>query len=606
MGFTIVQVLTGLSTAASLFLVSVGLSIVFGVTRVVNFAHGSLFMLGAYIGLDAIALFGRGPLGFWGGVLLAAVIVGLIGVLIEILLLRRIYAAPELFQLLATFGVVLVIQDLALWIWGPEDRLGPRAPGLRGAVAIMDGRLPRYDLVLIAAAPIVLAALWLIFHRTRWGILIRAATADREMVAALGVDQRLLFTGAFFLGSFLAGLGGALQLPKGGADLLMDLQVIGTAFVVVVIGGLGSIGGAFLASLIVGQIQAFGILLVPQATLVLVFLVMAVVLALRPRGLLGRAEGPTPPAMVPPVAADRLGRGPVAAVLLAVAMLPALVPGWGLVLAIEMAVMTIFAASLHAMMGIGGLASFGHAAWFGTGAYGAALTVSHTGLPMAVAVPAGTLAAGVLALVAGWLCVRSSGVYLAMLSLAVAQILWSTAVQWQAVTGGDDGILGIWPTGWAGDRIVFYYIVTVLAVLTVAALRHLAGTPFGWGLRAVRDHPQRAEAIGIDGRRQQWLAFAVAGTAAGLAGSLYAFAKGSVFPDELAIGRSIDALIMVLLGGLQAAWGPVVGAIAYTGLHDVLGRFTFWRLLLGLAIIAIVLVFPGGLAGIVGRLGRRA
>src|SRR3954470_16810171 len=262
--FYLAQVLTGLASAATLFLVAAGLSLIFGVTRIVNFAHGSFYMLGAYLALTLVDRLGPTPLAFWSALLLAALIVGLLGTLLEILVLRRIYKAPELFQLLATFGVILVVQDAALWLWGPENVSGPRAPGLRGPVTVAGARLPAYDLVLIGAAPLVLLLLWLVLRRTRWGILVRAATADREMVGALGVNQAWLFSSVFFLGSFLAGLAGAIQLPKGGASLLMDTSTIAAAFVVVVIGGIGSIAGAFLASVIIGELQAFGVLLLPQ------------------------------------------------------------------------------------------------------------------------------------------------------------------------------------------------------------------------------------------------------------------------------------------------------------------------------------------------------
>ena len=263
MGFYIVQVLTGLSSAAALFLVASGLSIIFGVTRVVNFAHGSFYMLGAYIAYSVIELFGReaGAMGFWGGIVLAALAVGAIGAIVEILILRRVYQAPELFQLVATFGVILVVQDVALWVWGAEDLVGHRAPGLTGAVEILGTPLPEYDLVLILISPVVLIGLWLLFNRTRWGTLVRAATQDREMVGALGVNQAWLFTGTFFLGSLLAGLGGAVQLPKGGADLLMDFNIIAAAFVVVVVGGMGSIFGALLAAVLIAELNAFGILI---------------------------------------------------------------------------------------------------------------------------------------------------------------------------------------------------------------------------------------------------------------------------------------------------------------------------------------------------------
>lgn len=610
MGFYLVQILTGLSSAASLFLVAAGLSIIFGVTRVVNFAHGSLYMLGAYLGITFVELFGRTHLGFWGGILAGSLAVGLIGVLIEVLILRRIYQAPELFQLLATFGVILVVQDVALWVWGAQDMPGPRAPGLRGSIEILDARLPVYDLVLVAASPVVLGLLWLLFNRTRWGILVRAATADREMVGALGVNQAWLFTSVFFLGATLAGFAGAIQVPKGGANLLMDFSIIAAAFVVVVIGGMGSVLGAFLAALLIGQLQAFGILFLPKATLVLMFLVMAVVLVIRPYGLLGRPEAPGHgsaalhgPPLRPAPAVMRLLAG---LLLLALLLLPAVVDEFGLVLAVEILILALFATSLHVIMGPGGLVSFGHAAYFGGGAYAAALLVHYAAAPMELALPLAPLAAGLLALVFGWFCVRLTGVYFAMLTLAFAQIAWALVFQWTEVTGGDDGILGIWPSAWASGRVAFYYLVLALVAASLLALRHLVFTPFWYGLRAGRDNALRAEAIGIDLRRQQWLAFVIAGAFAGLAGALFAFSKGSVFPDEMSIARSFDGLMMVLLGGVQTLAGPWVGAAAFTALEDALARLEIWRLLLGLSIIALVLLFPQGIAGWLSqRLGPR-
>ena len=288
MGFVLVQLLTGLASASSLFLVAAGLTVIFGVTRVVNFAHGSLYMLGAYLGWTILSVLPRDPVGFAGGVVLAGLATAVIGVLIETTLLRRIYRAPELLQLLATFGVVLVVQDLVLKLWGPDDLTLVRQHWMRGFIAIAGERVPFYDLLMIGIGPLVLLALWLLFTRTRWGTLVRAATQDREMVAALGVDQRRLFTAVFALGAGLAGLGGALALPDGSANVQMDLAAITDAFVVVVVGGLGSLPGAYLASLLIALLQAFGIVLLPKITLVLVFVVMAVVLVLRPNGLLGR------------------------------------------------------------------------------------------------------------------------------------------------------------------------------------------------------------------------------------------------------------------------------------------------------------------------------
>lgn len=609
MSFYLVQFLTGLASAASLFLVASGLSIIFGVSRVVNFAHGSLYMLGAYIAYSLVGVFGHSILGFWAAMVGAAVAVGGIGIIMETTVLRRLYRSPELFQLVATFGVVLVVQDVALAVWGPEDLLGPRAPGLDGAVLLLGHKVPEYDLALIVLGPAVLIALWLLLNRTRWGILVRAATQDPEMAGALGVNQKWLLTGVFFLGSLLAGLGGALQLPREPANLLMDLNIIAEAFVVVVIGGMGSIPGAFLAAVLIGELEAFGILIFPEITLVLVFLVMAVVLIVRPWGLLGRPE---PLGGV----ARAVGRPfrPLAArwwllgfaALTALIVLPAFAGDYTLEVATEILIFTLFAASLHFIMGIGGMISFGHAAYLGFGAYGAALLVHYTGAPMAAALIVAPVAAGLGALVFGWFCVRLSGVYLAMLTLAFAQIAWSAVFQWTPVTGGDNGLLGIWPADWASGAATYYYLALILCGGALWVLRRAVAAPFGSALRAGRDSPVRAAALGLDVRRTQWMAFTLAGAAAGLAGGLYAFLKGSVFPTVMAIPVSVDGLVMVLLGGVQTVLGPLAGAPVFTGLKIALASEThFWRIILGVLILATVLAFPHGIAGFLkDRFGR--
>ena len=613
MSFAVVQFLNGLASASSLFLIASGLSIVFGVTRIVNFAHGSFYMLGAYVAYSLVARSGGSVLGFWGAVVAAALAVGVIGILVEVLVLRRIYRAPELFQLLATFGVVLVVQDVTRLIWGGEDLLGPRAPGLDGAVSILGSAFPEYDLALIALGPAVLCGLWLLFNRTRWGLLVRAATEDREMAAALGVNRKVLFTGVFFLGAALAGLGGALQVPRQAASLNMDLGIIVEAFVVVVVGGMGSIVGAFLAAVLVSALLAFGIVIFPKITLVLLFAVMAVVLVLRPWGLLGQPDTAVRAHGEPPERPLREA-GPrfrlAALVLIAfLAALPAFAGDYALVLATEMLTLALFAASLHFIMGGGGMVSFGHAASFGLGAYAAALFVHHLDTPMEAALALAPLAAGLGGLVFGWFCVRLSGIYLAMLTLAFAQITWSVAVQWIAFTGGDNGILGVWPAPWASGRTAFYYLTLALSAGGVVALRGLHFAPFGLMLRAVRDSPLRAAAIGVDARLHRWLAFALAGAFAGLAGGLFAFSKGSVFPESLAITRSVDALVMVLLGGIQTLVGPLVGAFAFIGFEDAVKRIPElaggWRLILGGIVLVLVLAFPAGIAGFLARATER-
>jgi branched-chain amino acid transport system permease protein len=220
------------------------------------------------------------------------------------------------------------------------------------------------------------------------------------------------------------------------------------------------------------------------------------------------------------------------------------------------------------------------------------------------------LAAGLAAALFGWFVVRLSGVYLAMLTLAFAQIVWAVIFQAVDVTGGDNGILGIWPTGWAANPHTFYWLTLTLTVAATLLLRRTIYAPFGYALRAARDSALRAEAIGLDTARLRLAAFTMAGAAAGLAGGLTAYAKGSVFPTYISLGRSIDALVMVLLGGVQTISGPIVGALAYTGLFDALLLASAqWRFVLGAAIVALVLAFPQGIAGAAQRLclrGREA
>jgi branched-chain amino acid transport system permease protein len=483
--------------------------------------------------------------------------------------------------------------------------VGPRAPGLSEAVMILGHPLPQYDLALIVLGPLVLGVTWLIFHRTRWGTLVRAATQDREMVGALGVDQAKLFTSVFFFGAFLAGLGGAAQIPKGGADLLMDFNVIAEAFVIVVIGGMGSILGAFLAAIIIGELNAFGILIFPQMTLVLMFAVMAIVLLIRPWGLLGRpeavsrapGEAPEPP-LRPATAAAKLF---FALSLLAIVVVPLFGKFFDIALLIEIFIFVLFAVSLHFIMGPGGLVSFGHAAYYGLGAYASALLVHYLETPMLAAMVAAPIIAGVGAMVFGWFSVRLSGVYFAMLTLAFAQISWSVVFQWNDFTAGDDGVLNIWPADFLSTKIAYYYFTLILVGLAVWVLRRTLFTPFGYLIRAGRDSPLRADSIGIDVQRQQWLAFIFAGMFAGLAGSLYVFSKGSVFPDQMAIPQSIDGLMMVLLGGVKTLTGPIVGAAALTALTDWLSsnEIWFWRSILGCVILALVILFPQGIVGFV-------
>lgn len=606
----LVQTLNGFASAASLFLVAVGLSLIFGVTRIVNFAHGSFYMLGVYIAYSVATTY-AGALGFWGGVLVAGLIVAAIGVVVEVLVLRRIYSSPELLQLIATFALVLIIKDAALYIWGPEDLLGPRAPGFTGAVEIFGRAFPTYDLLLIALGVAMLVGLTVLTKKTRFGLLLRAATEDREMTDALGVNQKLLFTAVFALGSFLAGIGGALQLPREPATLTMDLNIIADVFVVVVIGGLGSLHGAFVAAVIISLVKAYCIGLGSQTlfgiefefsklTLVAEFIVMALVLVFKPNGLFGK---PLTHAHATDTVEAPLGKpsnvqlGALLVGLLLLAGMPFVFDDYTSVLATDIVIFALFAASLGLIIGTAGLGSFGHAAYFGLGAYGAALAAT-AGFGFVTSLALGALLSLIAAIVFGWFCVRLSGTYMAMLTLAFAQIVWSIVFQWDAVTGGSNGIVGVWPPEMLSNRDYFYWTTLAICGAGVLLCWWIVYTPFGYALRASRDSAVKALAIGLSVKRLQWAGFALAGALAGVAGAVYAFSKGSISPDVSAIPRSVDALVMVLLGGINTLLGPVVGAAVFTYLNDSLARATdYWRAVLGAVILLLVMVFPLGIVG---------
>ncbi len=286
--FLFSQFMGGLTTAMFLFLIASGLSLVFGVMRVINFAHGSFYMLGAYLAWQVVQWLHPTGGVFWLAAFLAAVGVGLLGALTERLFFRSLYGREELYQLLFTYALVLIIGDAAKFIWG-TDQLSVSTPtALTGSVQIFGTTQPLYTLFIIGIGPVIAFALWLVLNRTGAGRMVRAAQMDREMLDALGANVATIYTGMFTLSAFLAGLSGALVTPIQSIVPGMDVLVIVQAFIVVVIGGMGSLWGTFWGSVIYGQVLSFGILIFPGFSLFSVFALMAVILIVRPWGLFGR------------------------------------------------------------------------------------------------------------------------------------------------------------------------------------------------------------------------------------------------------------------------------------------------------------------------------
>ncbi len=281
----IIQILNGLSFGFLLFLLGSGLSLMFGLMEIVNLSHGSYFMLGAYIGISVSRWSGS----FWLGSVLAGLLMGLVGGFTERLLLRRLHMR-SLDQVLLTFGFVYIFMDLSKWLWGGDPLSLAKPALLKGSMDILGDSFPIYRLAIIIIGLSIAVLLWLFQEKTLMGAIVRAGVDDREMVSVLGININLIFTGVFALGAFMAGFGGVIGGALLGAYQGMDLEVLILALVVIVVGGLGSLKGALLGSLLIGMLDNFGKTFFPDFAMVTIFIAMAVILLVKPSGLLGRKD----------------------------------------------------------------------------------------------------------------------------------------------------------------------------------------------------------------------------------------------------------------------------------------------------------------------------
>lgn len=284
------QVLNSLFYASILFLIASGLTLVYGVMRIVNLAHGNLYALGAYVSGWVLGLVVRGVSGFplFFFLLAGAVAVAVVGAVLEPTLLRPLYKRAEEYQLLITFGLLLILEDAVHLIWGPHPLTSSALPDLLGSSSILGATYPNYNLLVIAVGFAAALALWAFVYRTKFGVILRATSQNMRVASALGVNVSRVYTQAFTIGCFVAGLGGAIIMPISGAVLGMGIEALVLAFVVVVIGGLGSLEGALVGAIIVGAVRTLGIMYFAEIELAVLYLIAAVVLLVRPAGLFGR------------------------------------------------------------------------------------------------------------------------------------------------------------------------------------------------------------------------------------------------------------------------------------------------------------------------------
>lgn len=282
--------MNSLSLGMNLFIIAAGLTLIFGVLRIVNFAHGAFYMIGAYVAFSILQLTGETNIGFALGVVGAALVMGVVAFFVERGLLARLYDKDHMLQLLFTFALVLIIKDIVKMIWGSGQFSISTPPALSGAVNLGISYYPTYMLFLLVAGPVIAIALWYAMERTRWGRVVRAARLDREMLSALGTDVKLVYSAVFVIGSMLAAVGGALAAPRSAVDPGMDALIIIDCFVIVVIGGLGSLAGSFVGALILGFLTIFGSFYLQEWVIVASYVMMVVILLVRPWGLFGKSD----------------------------------------------------------------------------------------------------------------------------------------------------------------------------------------------------------------------------------------------------------------------------------------------------------------------------
>mgnify|MGYP000034628244 CR=1 FL=1 len=633
-GTLLTQLLNGVSVGMVYVLLAAGLSIIFGVMDVINFAHGEFYALGAYLAVGIAAALGGVTGGFWIALVTAPLIVGVLGGLTERVTIRPLYGRNPLYHILLTFGLVLVIADGIEIIWGTQPKNFAPPALLSGPITIAGFQYSLYNYFVIAVGGLIALGTWLALTESRVGIIIRGGAQDRGMVRNLGIDIDRYYTLVFAFGCVLAAFAGIVLGAKQEVALGMGNAIIIPAFVVVVLGGLGSFRGAVVGGLGIGIVQTLTQTYVPALTGVIVYLLMVGILLVKPQGLFGNPEWQNQGGEEGDLLTgggggilDSTTRRYLAAALVGVL---ALVPlGIGVVyssylpnsLVLNVLVWALFALSLDFVMGYAGLVSLGHVLFYGVGAYVTVMMTLYVTPVFWVGLLAGVVLALAVAWFVGYLSIRVSGVYFAMITLGFAQLAFNLVTKFD-ITGGSDGLytgydptygLGLGEVGQfslLGDIQLFYYVVLALIVGSYLIARQMMRAPFGSVLQAIRESEDRAEFLGYDTVAYKRRAFMVSGGLAGLAGGLATINSFGVGPSFLFWLKSGEVIVMTLLGGMGTLYGPMIGAGAFLGLKEILLTFgestpglagevlSQWQGILGIIFVVFVIYVPEGLVSL--------
>jgi branched-chain amino acid transport system permease protein len=595
------QLLLGLINGAFYAMLSLGLALIFGLLKIGNFTHGALYMMGAFCAWWLLTKFG---IGYWAALVISPLAVGAFGILLELLLLRRIYPLPHVYGLLMTFGLTLVIEGLFRQAYGTSGHSYPVPEVLRGGWNLGFMFLPTYRGWVILASLITCFLTWWVIERTRLGSYIRASTENPLLTRALGTDVPRLITLTFGLGVALAALAGVMAAPLFQVNALMGSNLVIIGFAVIVIGGIGSVLGTVVAGFGVGIVEGFAKVLYPQGSTTIIFIMMALVLLLRPAGLFGKTGGGPVIESAPDIpAAARPSRGMEYAILLSLLALASIAPFVAFpVFLMKSLCFALFASAFNLLIGYVGMLSFGHAAFFGSGAYITAIAAKVWGLPTELAILAGVLSSGILGLIFGAIAIRRQGVYFAMITLALSQVVYFYALQ-TPYASGEDGIQEV-PRGRLFGLVDLniqtnlYFFVLGVFVLGFLIIRRTVNSPFGQVLRAIRENEIRAESLGYDTGRFKLMAFTISAAIAGLAGGTKAIVFQVTSPADIHWLVSGFVILMTLMGGLGTIIGPSLGALILTSMDYYIAPFGSWILVIeGFAFIVFVLLIRRGIVG---------
>jgi ABC-type branched-subunit amino acid transport system permease subunit len=618
----------GVAYAMLLFIISVGLSITMGLMGFVNLAHGSFAMVGGYLTVKLVSAVG---VPYLPALVIAFFAVALLGVVMELVLYRRLYNRPELDQVLLTIGIVFASVALVTFVWGNNPQNIQLPQFLQGDLNLGFKLIPKFRAFMIVAGAVIAAALFYGLERTRTGAQIRAAVDNRRMAQSCGINTGRLFTLTFALGSGMAAIGGGLSIQiLGGLKPTFAFDYLVIFLIVVAVGGLGNIRGTFFAALLLGIIDFAGKYFLPAGGSFFIYLVTFVVLLWRPQGLFGLAGvNATAPKLIAETvrqAADASSRlllrdhkfRGVEAIpwLIAIAVYFAF-PGYRL-LATVILVMILFAVSLDLIVGYAGIVSLGHTALFGTGAYAAALLANNgwteplSGLLIAIVV------AAIMGAISGWIILRTHGLTLLMLTMAFSIILYELAKDLDVITiggreitltGGFDGInfsndaiLGLFKFDSVWYSVNYWYALVFLFV-GFLVVRTIVYSPFGRALVGIRENVDRMHAIGSPVQARKLTAYIISAAIAGAAGAIWVQVRGNITIAVYEFEAAGAVLIMIILGGTGRLYGAFLGAALYLFLEEQTETFLgtdppYWELIIGVALILTVLFTRGGLIGI--------